>query len=370
MVQRHDPDRPVRRRPDGRRRFRVARRRNQFRHAPERVEARCAARSGVGDEQLRRAQERSAAAAGRANAARQVIRVSTTNPASATARSCGCGRSCGSPAISRCRSPNSPPTSRHSIRKRCWPNRRRRRGSADERRPPSPTPKSSFVTRDLARVLPRVKIARRGAARRSVARVREAANWSDGSRRVAGSIAADAIAGIKLAYAAEGARRSLCRLRGPHRARKTSRCCRRRRRRPPAATPGTRRTSSPRKATSVASILRDLGATPTRSRRSPRRSGRAAATAALKEGQKLRVLLAPGAGTAAAAAGARDRRRRHAIEAVVALSDTGKYVAVDVRSIDTEIADSRRGRRGRRQAACGSIRASTRPRCATRCRVR
>src|SRR6185312_16668418 len=62
----------------------------------------------------------------------------------------------------------------------------------------------------------------------------------------------------------------------------------------------------------------------------------------IHEGQKLRVLLAPAAG------GARVRAIRvivaddAAVDAVVALSDTGKYVSVDVKSIDA-VADSESG---------------------------
>ena len=61
----------------------------------------------------------------------------------------------------------------------------------------------------------------------------------------------------------------------------------------------------------------------------------------LKEGQKLRVLLAPAPG------GQRLQPIRviiasdTAIEAVVALSDLGKYVSVDVRNLGTEVADGR-----------------------------
>ena len=78
---------------------------------------------------------------------------------------------------------------------------------------------------------------------------------------------------------------------------------------------------------------------PTKSRRSsPCWAGRLA-TAALKEGQKLRVLLTP--------AGLGHMRPlrviiagESAIEAAAALSDIGKYVAVDVRNVDTEVAEA------------------------------
>ena len=59
-----------------------------------------------------------------------------------------------------------------------------------------------------------------------------------------------------------------------------------------------------------------------------------------------------------------------AVEAVVALSDTGRYVPVDVTSMNTEVADAATTTRRTTARACGSITASTRPRCATRFRGR
>ena len=61
-----------------------------------------------------------------------------------------------------------------------------------------------------------------------------------------------------------------------------------------------------------------------------------------------------------------------AVEAVVALSDTGKYVAVDVQSMATatEVAEADEDDENDTHRRCGSIRASTRPRCAIRSRGR
>ena len=58
------------------------------------------------------------------------------------------------------------------------------------------------------------------------------------------------------------------------------------------------------------------------------------------------------------------------IEAAVALSDMGTYVPVDVRNVDTDVADTGATKTAQDDgpAACGSTRASTRPRCATTCR--
>jgi murein DD-endopeptidase MepM/ murein hydrolase activator NlpD len=94
-----------------------------------------------------------------------------------------------------------------------------------------------------------------------------------------------------------------------------------------------------KKGDSAASILRDLGATADEIKAIVSALGPRGRDGGLKEGQKLRVLLSPlGAGRLQPirVIVANDA----AAEAVVALSDTGKYVAVDVQSADTQVADS------------------------------
>ena len=85
----------------------------------------------------------------------------------------------------------------------------------------------------------------------------------------------------------------------------------------------------------------------------------------VKEGQKLRVL------TAAAGLGHMQPLRviisgDSGVEAAAALSDTGNYVPVDIRNVDADVAEKRtKTTATTTAAACGSIRASTRRRCAT-----
>jgi murein DD-endopeptidase MepM/ murein hydrolase activator NlpD len=99
-----------------------------------------------------------------------------------------------------------------------------------------------------------------------------------------------------------------------------------------------------KKGDSISSILRDLGATPDETKAIAGVLGTRGRDGGLREGQKLRVLLAP--------AGKTQRMQpirvivaaENAVEAVVALSDMGKYVSVDVQSINTsadvaEVAD-------------------------------
>ena len=72
----------------------------------------------------------------------------------------------------------------------------------------------------------------------------------------------------------------------------------------------------------------------------------------IKEGQKLRVLLSPVPGTKQVQPVRVIIAGDSSIDAVVALSDMGKYVPVDVRNVDTEVADNNaaaaRGRRRHR----------------------
>jgi murein DD-endopeptidase MepM/ murein hydrolase activator NlpD len=95
-----------------------------------------------------------------------------------------------------------------------------------------------------------------------------------------------------------------------------------------------------KKADTITSILRELGATEAEAKGIASALGRRGRDGGLKEGQKLRVLLQP------APAGQRSQPIRvivatdSAIEAVVALSDTGKFVSVDVQSADTQVVEA------------------------------
>jgi murein DD-endopeptidase MepM/ murein hydrolase activator NlpD len=92
-----------------------------------------------------------------------------------------------------------------------------------------------------------------------------------------------------------------------------------------------------RKGDTVTSILRDQGATPEEAKSIAATLGPRGRDGGLKEGQKLRILMAP----AGPAAGQRLQPYRvvvaneSIIEAVAALSDLGRYVAVDVQSMNT-----------------------------------
>ena len=105
-----------------------------------------------------------------------------------------------------------------------------------------------------------------------------------------------------------------------------------------------------KKGDSIASILRDQGATPDEARAVALTLGPRGRDGGLKEGQKIRILMAPsGLGPAARLQPYRVIVANDTtVEAVAALSDVGKYVAVDVQSMNTVAeAAHRQGRRRR-----------------------
>jgi murein DD-endopeptidase MepM/ murein hydrolase activator NlpD len=99
-----------------------------------------------------------------------------------------------------------------------------------------------------------------------------------------------------------------------------------------------------KKGDTVTSILRDQGATPEEAKSIATTLGARGRDGGLKEGEKLRILMAP----SGPGAGQRLQPYRvivandSAVEAVAALSDFGKYVAVDVQSMNNvpETADN------------------------------
>ena len=136
---------------------------------------------------------------------------------------------------------------------------------------------------------------------------------------------------------------------------KTSRCCRRRLRKPPAELPGTSAPSTLRRGESVASVLRDLGARPDDIKAITAVLGARGRDGGVRENHKLRILLAPTSDPRLMQPIRVVIANDTSIEAVVAWSDLGRYVSVDIRNMETEIARARSnaaaagGRGGRRQ---------------------
>jgi murein DD-endopeptidase MepM/ murein hydrolase activator NlpD len=211
-----------------------------------------------------------------------------------------------------------------------------------------PDAEVSFVTKDLAAVLPKAKISASIGLDEIVMRVRDAANWrgsGTGVRYAAlANAAADASgagarpADLKLAYASEGSTPA-----DPYAGFETRvvpenvTLLPKTKEQITGGNPLAERIHLVKKGDSVTSVLRDQGATPDEARAIAAQLGPRGRDGGLKEGEKLRILMAPASSTP----GARLQPFRvivandTTVEAVAALSDLGKYVAVDVQSMNT-----------------------------------
>jgi len=207
-----------------------------------------------------------------------------------------------------------------------------------------PDAEVSFVTKDLAAVLPKAKIAAVVALDDILMRVRDAANWrgnGGGVRYALANATADASgtqSDMKLAYAAEGGTSS-----DPYAGFETRvvpenvTLLPKTKEQITGGNPTGERVHVVKKGDSVMSILRDQLATPDEARAIAATLGPRGRDGGLKEGEKLRILMAP----SSPAPDARLQPYRvivandTTIEAVAALSDLGKYVAVDVQSMNT-----------------------------------
>jgi murein DD-endopeptidase MepM/ murein hydrolase activator NlpD len=214
-----------------------------------------------------------------------------------------------------------------------------------------PDAEVSFVTKDLTTVLPKAKIAGTVALDEILMRVRDAANWRGGAgvRYASLANAAADVSGtqsdMKLAYAAEGPAPD------PYAGFETRvvpenvTLLPKTKEQITGGNPTGERVHLVKKGDSIVSVLRDQGATPDEARAIAATLGPRGRDGGLKEGEKLRILMAP----ANPAPGARLQPYRvivandSMIEAVSALSDLGSYVAVDVQSMNsvTDTADNK-----------------------------
>ena len=211
-----------------------------------------------------------------------------------------------------------------------------------------PDAEVSFVTKDLAPILPKARLAAVVALDEVLMRVRDASNWRGNSGvryATLASAAADASGAqsdLKLAYATEGTAAD------PYAGFETRvvpenvTLLPKTKEQATGGNPSGERVHVVKKGDTVTSILRDQGATPEEAKSIAATLGARGRDGGLKEGQKLRILMAP--------AGPGQRLQPYRvivandsnIEAVAALSDLGKYVAVDVQSMNTitETADN------------------------------
>ena len=207
-----------------------------------------------------------------------------------------------------------------------------------------PDAEVSFVTKDLAAILPKAKLAAVVALDEVLMRVRDASNWrgNSGVRYTAlANATADASGAkpdMKLAYATEGNVAA-----DPYAGFETRvvpenvTLLPKTKDQATGGNPNGERVHVVKKGDTVTSILRDQGATPEEAKSIAATLGPRGRDGGLKEGQKLRILMAP----AGPAPGQRLQPYRvivaneSTVEAVAALSDLGKYVAVDVQSMNT-----------------------------------
>ncbi len=205
-----------------------------------------------------------------------------------------------------------------------------------------PDAEVSFVTKDLGTVLPKAKISATVALDEVLMRVRDAANWhGNGAAGVRYALAtADSSAtqsDIKMAYANEGPAAD------PYAGFETRvvpenvTLLPKTKEQVTGGNPIAERIHLVKKGDNVASVLRDQGANPDEIKAIIALLGARGRDGGVKEGEKLRILMGP----SSPAPGARLQPYRviiandTTVEADVALSDLGKYVAVDVQSMNT-----------------------------------
>jgi murein DD-endopeptidase MepM/ murein hydrolase activator NlpD len=214
-----------------------------------------------------------------------------------------------------------------------------------------PDAEVSFVTKDLAPILPKAKLAAVVALDEVLMRVRDASNWRGNSGGVRYTALANATADasgaqsdLKMAYAAEGTAAD------PYAGFETRvvpenvTLLAKTKEQATGGNPSGERLHMVKKGDTITSILREQGATPEEAKSIATTLGARGRDGGLKEGEKVRILMAP----AGPGAGQRLQPYRvivandSAVEAVAALSDLGKYVAVDVQSMNTatETADA------------------------------
>jgi murein DD-endopeptidase MepM/ murein hydrolase activator NlpD len=190
----------------------------------------------------------------------------------------------------------------------------------------------SFVTRDLLSAMPRLKLAALVQMDDVLSRVRDAANYTGSvpPRYALASInpgrlaypspeaPADPYAGFEARIVPENI--TMLAKTAPQTTGGNS---------------GNERNIVMKKGETLGAILRDLGATPEEVKAIAAVLGPRGRDGNLKEGQKIRVLLSPVRGTQRLQPVRVTLVGETAIEAVVALSDLGKYVAVDIQSAES-----------------------------------
>jgi murein DD-endopeptidase MepM/ murein hydrolase activator NlpD len=198
----------------------------------------------------------------------------------------------------------------------------------------------SFVTADLGTVLPKAKIAAVLSIDDVLGRVREAANWTGStpppqfspdlprSALALASVGNHEVVDPYAGFAARIAPENVTLL--PKTQKETT-----------GGNAWNERTVAVRKGETVGSVLRELGAPPDDIKAIIAVLGARGREGGVRENHKLRVLLAPTDDPKLLRPIRVVIANDTAIEAMVAWSDLGRYVQVDVRNLETEVARSR-----------------------------
>jgi murein DD-endopeptidase MepM/ murein hydrolase activator NlpD len=210
---------------------------------------------------------------------------------------------------------------------------------ADDQAGAEPDAEVSYVTRDLAGLLPRLKLAAALPIDDIIARVRDTANWT-GSTTARYQIASlPPNGGASMAYAADGTPDPYAGFETriiPENitllAKTGSQVT--------GGNAWNERAVTVKRGENIASILKEIGALPDEIAAIAQALGPRGRSSGLKEGQKLRILVAASEGSSRLQPIRVMVMGDSAIEAVVALSERGRYVAVDVASMNTAVSDS------------------------------
>ena len=205
-----------------------------------------------------------------------------------------------------------------------------------------PDAEVTFVTRDLAGLLGRAKIVTTLPADDILAKVRDTASWGGGTQQARYQVAgvqqvptattlsyapadreADPYAGFEARIVPE----NITLL--PKTASQVT-----------GGNSWSERAVAVKKGDNIASVLRELGSTPDEINAIVTALGNRGRDNGLKEGQRLRILVSSVDGSQRLKPVRVIITSESAVEAVVALSDRGRYVPVDVSTMNTEVADA------------------------------
>jgi len=209
---------------------------------------------------------------------------------------------------------------------------------SDDQPGAGPDAEVSYVTRDLASVLPRAKVAAALPIDEIIARVRDTANWT-GSIPPRYQLASLPPGGAPLAYAADGTP-------DPYAGFETRIVPENITLLPKTAAQVTggnswnERSIAVKKGENISTILQELGAAPDEIAAIAAALGPRGRSNGLKEGQKLRILVATDESKTRLQPIRVVVMGDSSVEAVVALSDKGRYVSVDVSSMNSLTSDA------------------------------